>query len=469
MKSVLLGFVLSIAAGARATSLLVEYPVPSPEQIELLPAGSTQSLLPSPFFPSSVDIRVRMFPILSSPPLDPYPVVKNPFLIEMVNRGGLKVLSRPEGILLAKGKALRFDFSTDEFLVDEERVKLREIEIVPDDSNVTTDLLWDRGDALQIGASLRGRLIVMKTSYVSMLKRFKNVFKDNDEIWSVINELPLNFYLQSVLPSEILPNWHIEALKTQAVAARTYALYEMAEARTKYKRVWDVDPTTWFQSYRGVTFRRGDREIRVEDQATNQAVKDSRHKVLTYNKEVIKAYFSSNSGGVTCSAKECFNLLGENPPYLKSVPDHEGVIKMPYGTWGENANVTKKTVKEKLLMMGFPDGLEVAELVVNTTGDSGRVWGMKVKLAQGADIILNRLQSSAVMTLFGGIRSYLFKLFAPDQKGKQKVVGHGLGHGVGMSQYGALLFAQDGWSSDKILTHYYNGVQLYSISNEVDN
>ncbi len=442
--------------------------MPSSEQIELLPAGSTERVLPQTFLSSSVDIRVRMFPILSAPPLDPYPPVKNPFVIEMLNRSGLSVLSRPEGILLAKGKSIRFNFSEEEFLVDEVKVKLREIDILPEDANVTTDLLWDRGEELQIGTSLRGRFIVMKTSYISMLNRFKNIFKDNNEIWSVINELPLNFYLRSVLPSEILPNWHMEALKTQAVAARTYALYEMAVARTKQKRIWDVDPTTWFQSYRGVTFRRGDREIRVEADSTNQAVKDSRHNVLTYNKEVIKAYFSSNSGGVTCSAKECFNLAGDNPPYLQSVRDHDGVRSMPYGTWGEKANVTKKSVKEKLLMMGFPQELEVNEVLVNKTGDSGRVWGMKVKLNSGDDIVLNRLQSSALMTLFGGIRSYLFKLFAPDQHGKQKVVGHGLGHGVGMSQYGALLFAQDGWTADKILTHYYRGVQLYPISSEVN-
>jgi stage II sporulation protein D len=466
MKS-LLGILITFwGALGFSHARLVEYPFPTPKHIELLPAGSTDLVLSNlNFVPTSVKIRVRMFPILSSPPRDPYPAVTNPFLAELTNDGGFSVLSRANGTLLAQGKNIKFDFAKGEYQVDQKTYAVEELEIVPDDPTILSDLLWDKGHELAITTTLNGNFIVMKTSFIKTLLRFKNTIKDNSEVWSIVNELPLNFYLRSVLPSEIMPNWHMEALKVQAVAARTYALYEMAVARVKEKRNWDVDPTTWFQSYRGVYFRRGDRQIKVEDEATNKAVKDSRHHILMYNGEVIKAYFSANSGGVTCSAKECFHLAGDNPPYLVSVPDADGVQKMPYGTWGERANVSRQTVKEKLILLGYPDTTEVDEVMVDKTGESGRVWGLRVKIKNGEDIVLNRLQSSAIMTLFGGIRSYLFQIFSPNQDGKQNIVGHGLGHGVGMSQYGALLFAEQGWDADRILRYYYSGVQLKQIAN----
>ncbi len=467
MRQTILILALLFGLGGYASDLelLVEYPTPEPTEVELLPPGSTQSLIQTPvgrLLPSAVSIRVRMFPIISSPYRDPYPVVQDPNNVYVINKKGVSILSLADNIFLAKGHDLHFDFRNDYFLVDGEKVPLQPVEIIPNDPSVLSEITWDKGkrdsggQSVEIAAALRGNFEIIKTYFV---KKQKNR-------WSVINVLPLNQYLRSVLPSEILPTWHIEALKSQAVAARTYALYEMALARVKEKRNWDVDPTTWYQSYRGVHFRRGQRAIRVEHEATNRAVADSRHNVLTYNGEVIKAYFSSNSGGVTCSAKECFHLEGDNPPYLVSVPDAPGVKEKPYGTWGEKANITQQTIKERLKLMGFPDSIQVKELIVNIMGNSGRVWGLKVLLADQKEIVLNRIQSSGMMTLFGGVRSYLYSLFPPDINGTQKVVGHGLGHGVGMSQYGSLIFAEQGWAAEKILTYYYSGARLYSISSE---
>lgn len=466
---------LGLTGSARANhNILVSYPTPTPEKIELLPAGATSFVLSGlgDLLPSKVNINVRMFPIVSSPPRDPYPAVQDPYQAIIYNKAGVSILSRPANQFLAKGQKVEFDFSKETFLVDEQVVPLQEIEVVASDPNVLSELSWDKGkkdangELVEIATVLRGNFAVIKTVFFKTLPRLKKIVGQNNELWSIVNVLPLNLYLQSVLPSEILPTWHIEALKSQAVAARTYALYEMALARVKDKKNWDVDPTTWYQSYRGVKFRRGQRSIFVEDEATNKAVAGSRHNVLTYNGEVIKAYFSSNSGGVTCSAKECFHLEGENPPYLISVPDAEGVKDKPYGTWGEKANVTPTSIKERLQLMGYPKTIQVKELMVDVTGGSGRVWGFKVKLDDDKEIKLNRIQSTGMMTLFGGIRSYLFKIFSPDQTGRQKVVGHGLGHGVGMSQYGSLLFAEQGWSAERILTYYYTGVRLFSIVKE---
>ncbi len=326
---------------------------------------------------------------------------------------------------------------------------------------------------------MRGGFLITKTDFFPIHSRIRKVLdkklprapeksQDPRSLWSVLNVLPLNYYLQSVLPSEISAKWHPEALRTQAIAARTYALYELAYSRDKLKRNWDVDPTTWYQSYRGVKYRQGESSLKIEAPQTNEAVKSSRHRIVTYQGEVIKAYFSANSGGVTCSAKECFELQSENPPYLTSVPDAEGVLEKPYGKWGQFANVTRETIKQKLLTLGFPSMIEVDEMLLGLIGETGRVWTLDINLMNGEQIKLNRRQSRAMLMLFGSIRSYLYRLDPPDQKGQQKVTGHGYGHGVGMSQYGALLFAEGGKTAEQILTYFYTGTGITQIANEDD-
>jgi stage II sporulation protein D len=121
-----------------------------------------------------------------------------------------------------------------------------------------------------------------------------------------VNSLPLDAYVQGVVPDESPPSWPIEALKAQAVAARTYAVATMKPSST-----FDLYPDTRSQVYGGVA---------AEEASTNQAVAETRGEVVTYNGQPVVTYFFSTSGGRTEDVEN--TPLGNEPrPWLKSVDD----------------------------------------------------------------------------------------------------------------------------------------------------
>jgi len=123
---------------------------------------------------------------------------------------------------------------------------------------------------------------------------------------TAINSLAIDPYIQGVVPGEMPSSWDFDALRAQAVAARTYAL-----ATRKKGEVFDLYPDTRSQVYRGVV---------GETARTNRAVRDTARRVLTYGGEPIVTYYFSTSGGRTENVENSF--LGSTPqPYLTSVPD----------------------------------------------------------------------------------------------------------------------------------------------------
>jgi stage II sporulation protein D len=185
--------------------------------------------------------------------------------------------------------------------------------------------------------------------------------------------------------------------------------------------------------------------------------------VILYQGEVIKAYFSSNSGGRTCTVRECLDL-DMDPGYLREVDDHPNVRHAPGGTWGSKANLTPSSIREVLVSLGINPPSAVTDLQELEQGPSGRTWRLRVNLANKAKIDLDRTQTRKIMHLFGPIRSFLYYL-QPPVGGHQPIIGYGYGHAVGMSQWGAQLYAQDGWSAQKILQHYYYGVTIKDLGN----
>ncbi len=127
---------------------------------------------------------------------------------------------------------------------------------------------------------------------------------------TVINDVPLEDYIKGVVPAEMPSSWDMEALKAQAVAARSYALANLGkQARYGY----DLKDNTEDQAYNGAS---------GETAQTNAAVKDTEGIVLTYNTKVISAYYSASAGGQTNT-----NSWGNNLPYLRSVPSFDETIK----------------------------------------------------------------------------------------------------------------------------------------------
>lgn len=133
----------------------------------------------------------------------------------------------------------------------------------------------------------------------------------------VINDIPIEEYMLGVVPSEMPSKWNQEALKAQAIAARSYAI---ANRGKRASRGYDLKDTPEDQAYGGAS---------SETASTNKAVAETKGIVVTYNKKIIPAYYSASAGGHTINSGEVWNT---DLPFLRSVPSFdEGVSKNGHG------------------------------------------------------------------------------------------------------------------------------------------
>ncbi len=264
---------------------------------------------------------------------------------------------------------------------------------------------------------------------------------------TAVNYVDLEHYLYSVLGGEMNGNWPQEALKAQAVAARSYALHNRAKASG---RVYDVDDTPGYQVYRG---------LQDESAGTQAAVNATAGQVLTYNGQIIEAVFHSSAGGCTDNVEE---IWVQPLPYLRSVRDYdEGA---PVYEW------TKTFTQAELSSLIPGIGNIRAFKPEKETSTCRRVVSMVVEGDQGT----RSLKGSELRDLLG-LRSTLFRidpivaqagtkeLHSPEAVVFQ-VRGRGFGHGLGMSQWGAYNLAlQHGQNYRQILAHYYQNTELRKI------
>lgn len=253
---------------------------------------------------------------------------------------------------------------------------------------------------------------------------------------TVINIAPVEEYLRGVLPKEMIQSWPLEALKAQAVAARTFVL----KNREKHKKEgYELCNTTHCQVYSGVeTFA-----------TTDRAVAETRGEVLFHGGRTVDAPFHADSGGMTESAA---NVWGGNVAHLKAVAE-----EMKH----TQAWTVKFTVYDFSSRMGSAFGtVQKFILTPLTLGKSAndRSTSGRVKSAQ-------IVGSKKTVTMRGDEMRRKFSLpstlFHVSIIGNDVVfTGYGKGHGVGLSQYGAKAYAEKGWKYDKILAHYYQGATL---------
>jgi stage II sporulation protein D len=267
---------------------------------------------------------------------------------------------------------------------------------------------------------------------------------------TAVNWVDVEQYLYSVLGGEMNGSWHQEALKSQAVAARTYALYKQESSRND---LYDVVDNTYSQVYRG---------IQDESTGTQLAVNATKSQVLTYNGRLILAAFHSSSGsGKTDNVEEVWT---QALPYLRSVQDFDQ--DSPVFTW------TKPYTQAQLSSFFGCNGGTVQSFkpVKQTTGE--RVKTMQVTTDKGScqfdgEDIQGKLGLKS--TKFAIVPVYK-QVASKDPKATPKVldrfdvVGSGFGHGLGLSQYGALSMAKKGYNYQQIVAHYYQKTQLSLIS-----
>lgn len=315
---------------------------------------------------------------------------------------------------------------------------------------------------------------------------------------TAVNVVPIESYLYGVVPCEMVSTWPMEALKAQAVCARSYAVknagYHSASNVTKGYTMVDTTSSQVYKGYNSETMR------------TNQAVNETKGKTLCFLNQVITTYYYSTSGGSTENVEDVWTSA---KPYLKAVPDlYE--LEPEKKPW--IVKYTKSEIAAKLKARGINIGA-LTSIYPDITTSSGRIYSLKMKGTVSSTV----LQKSTISSIFG-LPSTKFKLIQSDNKpdtvsalsssktatvqiknsyiinGNHQVTkasssleqyivmsadnmtnfpreaptssdtiyfaGQGYGHGVGMSQSGAKGMANAGYTYDEILEHYYPGTRV---------
>lgn len=312
-------------------------------------------------------------------------------------------------------------------------------------------------------------------------------FSAYNDALTIINIVDSETYFKGVLPSEVYPSWHEEALKAAAIATRTYTYHSISGKHASYNV--DVCATTCCQVYSGIT--------RCQD-STNKAVDDTKNLVLTYDGKLITAVYHAISGGITETAAGAWGGNPENYPYLT-------VVETPFENYNEIANghwhkvlydedfahlISRSSYSDRITNSvagvsindqtpGYLNNLTITDkngtsvtLVTSSQIRSffgtksanftiGRVYMPQNDAYYGTASVLSAqgkstIDTSSDMTILtsdgtkiaGGIRRAYF------------INGRGYGHGVGLSQYGAQYAAKSGYNYSQILSIYYPGTTI---------
>lgn len=284
---------------------------------------------------------------------------------------------------------------------------------------------------------------------------------------SVVNVVGIESYLRGVVPGEIgkRPPRDIEAVKAQAVAARTYAA---ASSGARAGGDFDVLATIGDQLYQGAD---------SEDPVCDQAVFETAGAVLIFDGEPALTYFHSSCGGRTEARHEVWEL--DELPYLKAVWDTEDGGKDLGRSWCRGASSftwTETWTGEEIARLARDELPKVAStpvrepvgdvvgLEVTARTPAGRVRWLEVRTTGGTyRVLADRVRRLLRRPDTGGIlRSAWFDLDVETDDGvvsRVTAAGRGNGHGIGMCQHGALAMAEDGRSCEEILAHYYPGTK----------
>lgn len=309
---------------------------------------------------------------------------------------------------------------------------------------------------------------------------------------TIINVLPVEEYLYGVVPSELESGSNPEALKAQAVAARTYTYLRIGNPKLNNHLDtygFNLCATIHCQVYNGINGKNGENAI------TNKAVDDTKDLVVTYKGQLAETLYFASSGGRTEDGSNVWN----GADYLKSVEDsYESGISTNY-TWNRTFTVGDLNEKYKLgtvtsmEVTKYSDAGRPVELIVKSSEIPGGVvktkdacrtflslpsqWytitsnaDIKIKVDNGTESTpLSRLKlvtANGQVSLANPNQTVIIKgadgttTTVPSTPTEYYFAGRGNGHAVGMSQEGAKGMANAGFTFDQILKHYYTGVEI---------
>lgn len=263
-----------------------------------------------------------------------------------------------------------------------------------------------------------------------------------------VENINLDDYLLGVVASEMPANFELEALKAQAIVARTYTIYQIKNG-SKHENADICDNSLCCQAWisKEDRFSRWEEEKREEYwNKISQAVNDTKGKIILYEGEPINALFHSNSGGKT---ELSINVWGGNFPYFQSV---ETSGEEAYTSFNSEELISKDTLIQKMLekysnfIIDFSkqDSIKVLEYT-----DSGRVKKIKI-----GNVEISGVDARKIFNL----KSAKFDIQIIGDEIKFTVQGYG--HGVGLSQCGSDALAKSGKKYDEIIEYYYKNVEI---------
>lgn len=385
-----------------------------------------------------------------------------------------------------------FEIPTDKILVSGSS---NEIDIFDINNNYITSIPGD-GSSI-IGSMGRDSIVQVGSNkyrdYITFLTKGNEIY--------IINHIEMENYLYGVVPKEIPASSPIEALKAQAIVARSFALSGINKHKSEGYNLCDKVDCQVYGAYDN------------EHPSTNQAVDETRGMKVYYNGAIASTYFHSTSGGYTEDSSKVWSAA---LPYLVAVEDSFS-SNSPNSSW--TVSMSQKEVYDKLMAAGINVG-EVLDMEILSKSEANRVQQLKIKGTNGETVITGAqlrtmLGSTALKSTWfnidttGSSSNSTSKVYAIDgssmypttislnnayildagsrvQVSRSSVSraigsgrtnsigggtlasspktfvfnGKGYGHGVGMSQYGAIEMARLGYNYYDIITHYFKGVEV---------
>ncbi len=256
-----------------------------------------------------------------------------------------------------------------------------------------------------------------------------------------IAEMDLETYVTGVLAGEMRNDWPEEALKAQAILARTFVLKFVETKDSQYEGADISTDVSEAQAYS---------EVNINENV-RKAVEETRGMVMSYEGELPQAWFHAHAGGKTELPSVALEYKEEDPAYLSVTdsPDSEDAPdNVKHWTAAFDGEAFQKACADAGLSTGLPQSVEIGE-----TGESGRA---KTLLVNGEAVSAPslRLQLGA-----NAMKSTLLDSVEVEN-GTVTMEGRGFGHGVGLSQWGAYGMAEDGAEAEEIVRHYFQNVDI---------
>lgn len=380
-------------------------------------------------------------------------VADNPNIRVLIMDNGYKNIVHPS-VTISSGKGMTLTYGEEK----EEWDKADGLTIAPDDARFQKGniRIQPREGKLTLSSIKRGYGVPSYNGTIELRTTAEGIV--------IVNELPVETYLCGVVPSEMPASYELEALKVQAVCARSYAYRQMADyGYPEYEA--HVNDSTDYQVY-------GNSE---EQESASKAVQETAGQVVRYKGDVVTTYYYSTSCGKTTSMEAWGTAPNDSNGYLQSVPVSDGEKDyekdLPWYRW--EAAVPVQTLSNLISLntgkdVGTLSNVEVTKkgpgdvaLQITATGDKGSVTvetenkirrafggtGYQIKKQDGTTVDSSALLPSAFFTIEKSGDTFVIK-------------GGGYGHGIGMSQNGANEMAKQGKDYKEILTLFFHDVTV---------